>query len=386
MTPMDLSRRSVLRLGAAGLLASPLLSACGDEGGTPKPLDPEALGPFEASSAAGASTGLASRVAWASTADSEFFLALGRGMEEAALARGVDYVTATSGNNPALHVDQMNGFLDDGVGALAMQPLSPDADAVVLQRAIDMGVCAQGIITAPSTLQVVASQYQIGYDQGKAAADYCVAELGGEAQVVYFNLDDASPQLRVRHQGVLDGLQTGGEGIQVVRDITVSDISTTSGFNTMMTALQRFPDVKVVLGGDTIVVGAYKALEERGMLTDDMFLSGVDGDREALELVRLGGAYKLSIAFAWRLMGFGLGQFGADWIEGRAVPRMVVARGVQLDSPAAVEEFEAASQDPASVFADRARYEEYLPLLGTVSHGSREQFWTEPVAPPSASS
>ena len=37
---------------------------------------------------------------------------------------------------------------------------------------IDKGVCTQGIITAPSTVQVVASQYQIGYDQGKAAADY----------------------------------------------------------------------------------------------------------------------------------------------------------------------------------------------------------------------
>ncbi len=378
----------MLKLGAAaacGLSASQWLAACDGNGATSARLHPDGLAPFESSAATGGATGLPARMAWASTAGSEFFLALGRGMRQAASDRGFDYVTATSGNDPALHVDQMNRFLDEGVGALAMQPLSPDADRIVLQRAIDRGVCTQGIITAPSTIQVVASQYQIGFDQGKAAADYCVAELGGNAQVLYFNLDDASPQLRIRHKGVLDGLATGGRGIEVVGDITVAEISTTSGFNTMMTALRRYSGIKVVLGGDTIVVGAYRALAEQGKLTDDMFLSGVDGDKEALDLIKRGGAYKLSIAFAWTLMGYGLGQFGADWVEGREVPQLIVARGVPLDSADAVEQFEAAGEDPSAVFADRARYEEYLPLYGNVSYQSRQQYWTSPVDPPSAS-
>jgi ribose transport system substrate-binding protein len=280
-------------------------------------------------------------------------------------------------------VAQMNAFLEQGVGSLAMQPLSPDADSLVLQRAIDKGICTQGVITAPSTLQVVASQFQIGYDQGKAAADYVTAHLGGNAQVLYFNLDSASPQLKIRHDGVLEGLRTGGGGVKVVGDLTVADISESSGFNTMMSALDAHRDIKVVLGGDTIVVGAYKALKDSGKLTDDMFLSGVDGDGEALKLVKEGGAYKLSIAFAWTLMGYGLGQFGADWIEGKDVPRLVVAKGVQLDSAAAVDQFTRASADPASVFADQARYESYLPLYGNVSHATRHTYWTSPVNPPS---
>ena len=143
---------------------------------------------------------------------------------------------------------------------------------------------------------------------------------------------------------MLDGLKTAGGGIEVVGDLTVADISTTSGFNTMMSALQTHHDIKVVLGGDTIVVGAYKALKESGKLTDDMFLSGVDGDKEALELIKAGGAYKLSIAFAWTLMGYGLGQFGADWIEGKQVPRVIVAKGVQLGLRRGGE---SASQPPA---------------------------------------
>ncbi|MCW2545485.1 MAG: ribose transporter [Frankiales bacterium] len=378
------SRRDLLKLSAVG--AAALLTGCGDGSQPVVETNGDSLKPFRPDSSSGRSTGLPGRLAWASTADSEFFLALGRGMEQAAAARGVDYVTATSGNDPGKHSDQMNAFLSRGVGSLAMQPLNPDADSLVLKRAIDRGVCAQGIITAPSTMQVVASQYQIGFDQGKAAADYVTAHLGGNAQVLYFNLDTASPQLKLRHKGVLDGLKTGGGGIEVVGDLTVAEISTSSGFKTMMSALQSHRDIKVVLGGDTIVVGAHKALKDSGKLRDDMFLSGVDGDREALDMVKQGGAYKLSIAFAWSLMGYGLGQFGADWIAGKQVPRVLVAKGVKLGSRAEVESFTTASADPASVFADRSRYEEYLPLYGNVSYASRHTYWTTAIDPPAAKS
>ena len=383
-----LSRRDALKLGAvsaAGLLSLDLLAGCSGSDPVEATLDPDSLTAFRSTGTTGKATNLPARVGWASTADSEFFLALGRGMQQAAKQRGVEYVTATSGNDPRKHVDQMSALLQQGVGSLAMQPLSPDAESLVLQRAIDQGTCTQGIITAPSTMQVVASQYQIGFDQGKAAADYVTANLGGNAQVIYFNLDTASPQLKIRHRGVLEGLETGGGGIEIAGDLTVADISTSSGFNTMMSALRTNKDIKVVLGGDTIVVGAYKALKDSGKLKDDMFLSGVDGDREALELVKAGGAYKLSIAFAWTLMGYGLGQFGADWIEGKEVPQLVVARGVRLDSATAVDQFTAAGSDPASVFADRSLFESYLPLYGNVSHATRQTYWMEPVDPPAGS-
>jgi ribose transport system substrate-binding protein len=328
------------------------------------------------------STGLAERVAWASTASSEFFLDLGRGMREAAEHRGVEYVTAVSGNNPGLHAQQMSEFLDRGVGSLAMQPLNADADTPVLKHGIEAGVCVQGIITGPSTLQIAASQRQIGYDQGKAAAEYVTKHLGGNAKVIYFNLDTVSPALKERHAGVLAGLATGGGGIKVVGDLTVADISTASGFNTMMSALEAHRDIKVVLGGDTQVVGAYRALRRSGKLTDDMFLSGVDGDSEALQLVKEGGPYRLSIGFAWRLMGYGLGQFGADWVAGKEVPRVMVAKGVKLDSRAAVEAFEAANGDPAGAFDKPEVFEQYLPLYGNVGFDSRGTYWTETVEPP----
>ena len=54
-----------------------------------------------------------------------------------------------------------------------------------------------------------------------------------------------------------------------------------------------------------------------------------------------------------------------------------------LDSAAAAEQFATASADPAVVFADRSRYQEYSPLYGNVSHESRHDYWTSPVEPSS---
>jgi len=385
----DISRRKVLKLTALGvgsLTTLDLISGCSSGSSTPPTADlagsTKTLKSFVPGAAPGPATGLPKRVAWASTANTEFFLALGAGMSAAASARGVDYVTATSGDDPSQHVDQMNAFLARGVGALAMQPLDPASEGPVLTTAINKGVCAQGIITSPCTLQIAASQYQIGFDQGKAAAEYAKAHLGGQAQVAYFNLDTVAPQLKVRHMGVLAGLKTGGPGIKVVSDLTVADISTEAGFNAMNTVIQAHPAIKMVLGGDTIVVGAYHALQQGGKLQPDMYLSGVDGDSEALALIKQGGPYRLSIAFAWKLMGYGLGQFGADWIEAKEIPRVIVAKGLLLDSAAAVTTFQTDSSKPGPVFADPARYQTYLPLLGNVSYAKRNEYWTTEFTPP----
>lgn len=190
-----------------------------------------------------------------------------------------------------------------------------------------------------------------------------------------------SPQLRLRHAGVLDGLKTGGAGVRVVSDVTATDISVEGGFSVMSTAIDAHPRIRIVLGGDTLVVGAHRALQQAGRLTDDMYLSGVDGDSQALALVRAGGAYRASIAFAWRLMGYGLGQFGASWIEGKQIPRVLVATPIVLDSPQVVDTYVEDNAHPEAVFADRTRYERYLPMLGNVSYDTRQTVWREEFVP-----
>lgn len=380
----EVSRRDALRLGAVGLsslIAGPALAGCGSStsGGTSAPANTPgpALAPFDDTRPAGAATGLAKRVAWANTADIGIFVALGNGMKRAATDTGLGYVTANAAGNPQTNVNQMNTFLARGVGGMTVQPLNAAAQTPVMQRALDQGVCVVGIINHPCTLQIAASQYRIGYDQGKAAADYIKAHLGGRATVFNQNQVKTNGQLALRNVGLLKGLRTGGPGIKILDTyVTVAQQSTPANiFSLMTTELQSHPDINVVLGDDNFVLAAYRAFEQTGKLKPEMYFSGVDGDAQSLELIKQGTPYRASLAFAWPLMGYGMGRFSADWIAGRQIPRVMVANTTLLDSPAAVRAFEADNRDLKGTFENRSAYERYFPLLGNVSYADRKTFW-----------
>ncbi|MBX3194049.1 MAG: sugar ABC transporter substrate-binding protein [Microbacteriaceae bacterium] len=380
------SRSSVTRSAAVGLALAMTLVGCSNVAvDSSDPSDGPSTGsdelkPFVWDQDGGEVPDLPHRIAWANTAAVEFFLAFSDGMEEAANDRGVEYLTAIADNNPEKNIQQIESFLSRGVGALMYQPLDMASQVPLFERALDDGIFLPGLISHPSTLQIAASQYDIGFTQGEAAAKWAVENLGGEAEVHYFNLDTIGPQLVLRHEGVLDGLATGGPGIKVVSDIGTA-VSTEDGFEVMSTVLQAHPEIDIVLGGDAVVVGALKAIEAAGMPTDLMYLSGVDGDKQALAAIKEGGAYKASIAFPWQLMGYGIGQFSADWLEGKEVPRVMVAAATLLDSPAAVDEFIEVNANPSVVFADRERFESYLPLLGQVSYATRDLVWDSEYVP-----
>lgn len=379
-------RRSVVTTVAAGGALMLALSACSNVAteAAPPAQDPTGddavLAPFVWDQEGSEVPDLPNRISWANTSNAEFFLAFTRGMEEAANDRGVEFLTAIADDNPERNVEQMESFLARGVGALMYQPLDMASQTPILERALDEGIFVPGLISQPSTLQIAASQYDVGFLQGKAAADWAVENLDGQAKVLYFNLDTIGPQLILRHEGVLDGLATGGDGIEVVSDITTG-ISTEEGFEVMSTVLQANPDINIVLGGDTLVLGALRALEQSGRDLSDVYLSGVDGDSQALEEVKKGGAFKASIAFAWQLMGYGIGQFSSDWLEGKEVPRVMVAAPTLVNSPALVDEFLEVNANPSVVFEDRERFETYLPLLGQVSYETRDTVWRTEYVP-----
>ncbi len=387
MTLTSRPRIRYARAALAGAALVALLAACTNAavedpgtGPTAGGGDTTALEPFVWDQDGGEVPDLPARISWANTSNAEFFLAFTAGMESAAADRDVEFLTAIADDNPEKNIQQIESFLARGVGALMYQPLDMASQKPILDQAIADGIFVPGLISYPSTLQIAASQYDIGFTQGKAAADWAVENLGGVAEVHYFNLDTVGPQLVLRHDGVLDGLATGGDGITVVSDLGAG-ITTEDGFEIMTTVLQAHPGIDIVLGGDSPVVGAYKAIEQSGMDMSQMYLSGVDGDKQALALIKEGGAYKASIAFPWQLMGYGIGQFSADWLEGKEVPRIMVAAPTLVNSPEIVEEFLAANSDPSSVFKDRAKFEQYLPLLGQVSYATRDTVWSTEYVP-----
>jgi ribose transport system substrate-binding protein len=387
------ARTRALRVGAAGaacVLTGGLLTACGSSdntsGAKANPTQTVSakqagLAPFDPNAKAGPPTGLPKRVAWANVSSAEFFLSLGSAIKQAAKADGCDYTTAVADNDASKNVDQMNQFLARGVGAMVVQPLDPASQTPVMQHAIDTGVGVMGLITSPTTMVAVTDQYAVGLAQGKAAAAYVKRNLGGKAQVQVFNEDSLGPPLKLRHKGVLDGLKTGGSGIQVVSDVEAKKLTTDGGFDTMNTVIQAHPDIKVVLGVDTEVVGALRALQQSGKATDDMYLSGINGDQQALDLIAKGGPYKASWAFAWPALGYAIGKYSCDWIAGKSIPKALVVPAVPLDSAAAIKTYDDDMAMPDVVFNTPDLYAKYITPQGNISYATKNDYWKQTYTP-----
>ncbi|GAA4469433.1 sugar ABC transporter substrate-binding protein [Phytohabitans houttuyneae] len=387
----QLNRRNLLRIGAlagAGTFVGlPLLGACsvddgsgsdsgsGSGAGGEKVIgngitEKKQLAPFDFNGPAGEKPDLPKRIAWANTSDAEFFLQITRAIESAATARGLEFATAIANDDSAKNIEQIETFLQRGIAALCIQPLDANAQAPLMKRAIEAGAAVLSLVTPPSTSQVVADQYKVGNAQGLAAAKYITEKLGGKANVVYFNTDTIEV-LKARHQGALDGLKTAGPGMKIVSDIQPPAITQDGGFKAMNTILQANPDVNVIVGGDTYCLGALSALQAAGKARPDMYLSGIDGDEQALAEIRKGGAYKASFAFAYPLMGYAWGQFAADWLEGKPIPQVMQFNAIELNSAATIDKYQADMKAVAETWKNSA---EYFTMLGSIRYQDREQF------------
>lgn len=424
----QVSRRDILKLGAlasAGLASAPLLAACGAGGGSASttstaasstavqsssteatstaaassssammssgggtsaatsgsalppgaPIGPglstkKTLAPFEFGGSAGEVPDIPKRIAWANSSDAAFFQQITDSIQQAAKDRNIDFITAIANGDSAKNIEQINTFLQRGIGALCIQPIDANAQAVVMKKALETGAAVFSLVTPPSTNQAVADQYKVGNTQGLAAAKYITGKLGGNANVVYFN-NDSIEVLKARHQGVLDGLKTAGAGVKVVVDVQPSAITQDAGFKSMNTILQAHPDVNVILGGDTYCLGAFSALQAAGKVTDSMYIAGIDGDDQALAAVRKGGAYKASFAFAYPLMGYAWGQFAADWFEGKPIAQVMQLNAIELSSSESIDKYSADMKAVAKIWKDPSTY---LTMLGSISYGTRDQY------------
>ncbi|MCL4862209.1 MAG: substrate-binding domain-containing protein [Caldilineaceae bacterium] len=382
----SLSRRQLLKgmvwVGSAAIGAN-LLAACAPVGApapatapstpTPEPdlgPDPGAFTAFQPSDTVGEIPNLPRRIAWANTSNAEFFLAITNAIQLAAEDRDLEFITAIANDDSARNIEQINTFLQRGIAALCIQPLDANAQAPLMQQAIDDGIAVMSLVTPPSTVQAVADQYKVGYTQGLAAAKWITENLGGQAKVHYFNIDTIEV-LIARHQGVLDGVRTAGEGVEIVSDVNAGAITNEAGFNTMNTVLQAHPDINVILGGDTLVLGALAAIEAAGRAGENIYMSGIDGDAEALNKVREGGPYKASFAFAYPMMGYAWGQYAADWLEGKSIPQVMQFNAIELNSAESIDAFEQAMSNVRDTWQDA---DTYFTNLGSISYETRDQY------------
>lgn len=302
----------------------------------------------------------------------EFLQGVDNGLSLAARARGLEYRRIVVENDVAKAVEQIRWLQAAKVGALIATSSDPAAISHSLQEVIWSGAFVGTIVPPPATLLLNAPQYATGKVLTDAAIAHIKAKLGGKAKVVLLT-QDTMEYLSPRFDAMRDGLDNL-PGVTIVADIAPKPVSKEGGFATMNTILLANPDIDVILGADAVVLGALQALRAAGKARPDQFLGGIDGEPEAVSEIKKGDSpYKASVALSSPVFGYAMGQFAADWLEGKSVPQAMDTLPVALTSDNIVQ-YEADLADPASAYNDPRRREAYLKMYGNICYDTRDQY------------
>jgi ribose transport system substrate-binding protein len=207
---------------------------------------------------------------------------------------------------------------------------------------------------------------------GDAAAAYIKTRLDGKAKVVLLT-HDSLQFLAPRFVAMRDALREI-PGATIVADISPTTVNKEGGYAMMQTIMLAHPDVDVVLGADTVVLGALAALRAVGKAQPNQFLGGIDGEPEAVAEIKKGdGPYKASVSLASPVFGYAMGEHAADWLEGRSIPQAmdILPKALTVQN---IAQYESDLANPSGVYADVARRASYLKMYGNICYDTRDQY------------
>lgn len=305
----------------------------------------------------------------------DFMRGVDLGLGAAARDRGLNYRVALAENDPALMTRQAEQQLSSRAGAFVVSPVDPRLMAPTTQKLLWSGAYVGGVVPPPATTILNAPQYETGRVLGEEAAAYIEQKLGGRAKVVLLT-HDSNQFLARRFVAMRDALARLPE-VTIVADISPPTVDRQGGFTTMQTILLAQPTVDVVLGADTVVLGALDALRQAGKVRDDQFLGGIDGEPQAVAEIRNRGPYKASVSLASPIFGYAMGQHAADWLEGKSIPQAmdILPKALNAENLA---QYEADLADPGAVYADPKRRDSYLRMYGNICYDTRDNYLNFP--------
>ncbi|HEX2554623.1 MAG TPA: sugar ABC transporter substrate-binding protein [Microvirga sp.] len=356
---------------AAALLAGSQVPAAAQDAG-PGLTTPTVFAPHDPGAPrCTAPAGLARSLAFAKDNERDFIQGVDRGLAMAARDRGLAYRVTQANNDADRMLAHLRELRADRTGGVVVAPVDPDSSSRSLQETMGSGAYVGTIVAPPATSLLNAPQYLTGKTLGDAAAAHIRRRLP-RANVVLLT-HDSIEFLTPRFVALRDALKTV-PGAAIVADISPATVDFEGGFRTMQTILQAHPTIDVVLGADTVVLGALAALRAAGKDRPDQFLGGIDGEPGAVaEIKKRNSPYKASIALSSPVFGYAMGQHAADWLEGKSVPQGmdILPSALTIDN---IARYEADLADPAAVYADPVRRASYLKMYGNICYDSRDRY------------
>ena len=220
-----------------------------------------------------------------------FFQDMEKGTKEAAQAAGYDYVLVDQKSSESTMVAATQDLLNQGISALIISPIKPDAMGPIVDAAKKKGIpvvvndIGGGgtnydviVISDNSKGGVLAADEMDKLIKGKAGASKKVASITCEPSAVYAARRNKGFEARIKELGytVVASLSANSkqeEGYKVMKDI-----------------LSANPDLAGVFScNDPMAVGAAQAIADAGKSgAKDIFVIGFNADEIALKAIKAG--------------------------------------------------------------------------------------------------
>jgi ABC-type sugar transport system substrate-binding protein len=206
---------------------------------------------------------------------------------------------------------------------------------------------------------------------------YVNSHLGGKADVVYINWN-ANEAIQPRDTAVHDVIKAAGPDIRLIADLPSGTNERQIGYNLMNTILHKYPTARVVIGDDTVMLGANAAMVAAGLgKSPEWVLAGCDGGTpEGNALIKSQtSVFRITAGFLLNAIGYYPAKYTRDWLEGLSIPQVLLFNPVLLNSPETVAKLEADENDVINVLGDPTKAAQYVQSLGSISYDTRLAYY-----------
>ena len=251
---------------------------------------------------------------------------------------GLELIHGTTKNGDLAHqLAEVSAWIDQGVDAIFVMPIDPEALQPLLQRAQ-----AQGIRFLNYAFPLQGSDGAAGFDAvlsgrqcGVAAAAFIGEHFPGGGAKAMVGALAAAPLFAPRWLEPISAIEAaGGEIVAMGEGATVE-----LGRRQVEAALQVHPDLAIVIGvNDEFAVGAAQAFEAAGKDPVLSFICGQDGAPEGLRQIARGLHYKGSAAILFDQLGAAIVDQSLKAMEGQPASISVPSEYVSLANPARLAE------------------------------------------------
>jgi ribose transport system substrate-binding protein len=223
-----------------------------------------------------------------------FFVAMGKGAEEAGEELGAKVLVESAEYDLAKQMSQIENFITKKVDVILLNAVDTKGIAAAVQQAREAGIPVIAVdVNADGG--VAATVTSDNYQAGKLAGEYVIEQLGGNGNIAII---DGPPVSAVtdRIQGFEDAIKNSD--IKVVAKQN-GEGSREKALTVMEGILQANPSgsIDAVFAiNDPEAIGVQIAQEQAGRL-DEFFIVGVDGAPEAIEaMVKEGSTFTATSA------------------------------------------------------------------------------------------